>query len=115
MCQLRKIKWAGSSLNALKSMPDPVQQEIGYSLHEIQKGNMPTNTKILKGLDPGIMEIISRYNKNTYRAVYALKLAEEIYVLHVFQKKANKGIKTPKPDIDLIKYRLQSLRGLLNE
>ena len=52
------------------------------------------------------MEIVSDYNKNAYRAVYALKLSEKIFVLHVFQKKSKIGIKTPKADVDLIRRRL---------
>lgn len=30
-----------------------------------------------------------------------------VYVLHCFQKKSKHGIKTPQPDIDLIKRRLR--------
>lgn len=54
-----------------------------------------------------MIEIICDYNKETYRAVYAIKLEEKIYVLHVFQKKSKTGIKTPLKDIELIKSRLQ--------
>jgi phage-related protein len=83
-----------------------VRQEIGYTLHEVQQGKKPMNVKPLKGFGSGVMEIVSDFDKNTYRAVYALKLGDKIYVLHVFQKKSKSGIKTPKPDIDLIKRRI---------
>jgi len=43
----------------------------------------------------------------TYRAVYTVKFAEVVYVLHCFQKKSKQGIATPKSDIDLIKTRLK--------
>lgn len=46
-----------------------------------------------------------RYDTDTYRAVYAVKIGEKVYVLHAFQKKSTQGIKTPQPDIDLIKQR----------
>ncbi len=106
MCKLRDIEWLGSSLNDLKKQPDFVKNEIGYALHEIQKGKKPINAKPLKGLGSGVMEIVSNFDKNTYRAVYAVKVGKKIYVLHVFQKKSKKGIETSKLDIELIKRRL---------
>ena len=56
------------------------------------------------------MEIRSDYRTNTYRAVYTTKIGDVIYVLHAFEKKAKKGIQTPKKEVDLIKRRLKSLR-----
>lgn len=102
----RQLTWIGSSLDDLKSFPKVVQREVGFTLHRVQEGKTPGNTKPLKGLGAGVMEIISDYNKGTYRAVYAVKLGDDIYVLHSFQKKSKKGIETPKQDIDLIKKRL---------
>lgn len=58
---------------------------------------------LLKALEAGVYEIIKRYDTDTYRAVYAVKIAEKIYVLHAFQKKSKQGIKTPQADVDLIK------------
>ena len=103
---LRPITWIGSSLDDLKELPEGVQREIGFYLHLVQEGKTPLNAKPLKGIGSGILEILSDYNKNTYRAVYAVKLGDDIYVLHVFQKKSKHGIETPKKEIDLIKQRL---------
>jgi phage-related protein len=50
-------------------------------------------------------KIVKRYDTDTYRAVYAVKIGETIYVLHAFQKKSKKGGKTPQADVDLIKQR----------
>ena len=44
---------------------------------------------------------------NTYRAVYTVRLAAVVYVLHAFQKKSKKGIATPQHDIEVIKERLK--------
>ena len=52
------------------------------------------------------MEIVDRHDTNTYRAVYTAQFDEAIYVLHAFQKKAKRGIATPKPELDLIRRRL---------
>lgn len=103
---LKPLAWVGSSLEDLKELPVHVQREIGFLLHQIQEGKSPLNVKMMKGLGVGIYEIISNYNKGTYRAVYAAKLGDCIYVLHVFQKKSKHGIETPKQEIDMIKSRL---------
>lgn len=103
---LKKLSWMGSSKDDLKSMPLPVQKEIGFSLHQVQEGKTPLNAKSLKGIGAGVMEIISDHNKNTYRAVYVVKLGDDVYVLHSFKKKSKTGIKTPRQDIDLIEQRL---------
>lgn len=44
-----------------------------------------------------------------------MKLGDDIYVLHSFQKKSTSGIKTPKPDLELIKTRLRRIKQELAE
>jgi phage-related protein len=53
---------------------------------------------------------VADHDGDTYRSVYAVKLGEDIYVLHSFQKKSTIGIKTPKPDLELIKTRLRRIK-----
>jgi phage-related protein len=68
---------------------------------------MEASAKPLKGFgSAAVLEIVDNSNGNAYRAVYTIKFALAVYVLHVFQKKSTKGIATPKVDIDLIKLRL---------
>ena len=55
----------------------------------------------------GVLEVVESQRGNAYRAVYTLKIAGAIYVLHCFQKKSAKGSETPKPDIELIRERLK--------
>ncbi len=69
--------------------------------------------KPLKGLGAGIFEIALPYEANAYRAIYAVQLDEDIWVIHAFQKKSKAGIKTPKREIDLLKERLKRLREML--
>ena len=83
--------------------------EIGYGLYQAQLGLFPDNAKPLKGFN-GVFEIIENFDSNTYRAVYATKLGEYLYVLHAFQKKSKTGIKTPKEDVGLIRQRLQTAK-----
>ena len=66
-------------------------------------------TKPLRGFGgAGVLEIVEDYQTDTYRAVYTLRFAGLIYVLHAFQKKSKKGRATPKLEIDLIKRRLKA-------
>ena len=69
----------------------------------MQFGGMPKDAKLLKGVGSGIFEIALRYDTNAYRVVLTVKLGNNIYVLHAFQKKSKKGIATPKSDVELIK------------
>jgi phage-related protein len=105
---VKDLDWIGSSKRDLKAFPDDVQDDIGYALHLAQVGEKSPAAKPLKGLGSGVMEIVDRYNKDTYRAVYTVQFDEAVYVLHAFQKKSASGIKTPKPDVDLIKKRLRA-------
>jgi phage-related protein len=73
-----------------------------------QHGGKHSQAKPLKGFgSAGVLEVVEDDDGNTYRAVYTVKFANAIYVLHCFQKKSNKGIETPKQDIDLIRDRLK--------
>jgi len=45
--------------------------------------------------------------------VYVVRLGDEIWVIHAFQKKSTEGNKTPKHEIDVIKERLGRLREIL--
>ncbi|WP_246844128.1 type II toxin-antitoxin system RelE/ParE family toxin [Hydrocoleum sp. CS-953] len=71
----------------------------------MQAGETPLEAKPFKEVGSGVYEIVKRYDSDTYRAVYAVKIGETVYVLHAFQKKSKKGVKTPQSDIDLIKQR----------
>jgi len=83
---------------------------IGYALVVVQFGGRPTSAKPWKGLGPGILEIVEGDAAGTYRAVYSVRFAQAIYVLHVFQKKSPSGIRTPRPDVRLIEERLKLAR-----
>jgi phage-related protein len=108
---LKQLVWIGSSRDDLKALPAEVQDDVGYALHQAQAGDFPDYAKPLTGLK-GVIEIIADFNKNAYRAVYATKLGERIYILHAFQKKSKSGIKTPKEEMDLIKRRLQTAKEI---
>jgi phage-related protein len=66
----------------------------------------------MHGLGSGVFEIALPYRGNAYRAVYAVQMGEDVWVIHAFQKKSTQGIKTPTPEIDLIRERLKRLREM---
>lgn len=81
---------------------------MGYGLYVAQKGGKHPDVRPLKGFrGAGVLEIIERHDGDTYRAVYTVKLADAVYVLHAFQKKSKRRMATPKPDLDLIKDRFR--------
>ncbi len=55
----------------------------------------------------GVLEVVEDHDGNTYRAVYTVRLAGAVYVLHAFQKKSKKGAATPKRELDLIRTRMK--------
>jgi phage-related protein len=73
---------------------------------------MPKDAKPFKSAGSGVLEIALRYASDAYRVVVAVQIGRRIYVLHAFQKKSNKGIETPKRDIDLIRQRYREAQEL---
>ncbi len=104
---LKPVEWVGSSKENLKEFPDLVQDRVGFALYQAQVGLKHRDAKPLRGLGSSVLEVVSRHDGDTYRAVYTVRFKAAVYVLHVFQKKAKRGARTPKHDIDLIRDRLK--------
>src|SRR5258708_4068162 len=105
---LRPLEWVGSSYKDFRTFPDPVQDAMGFARYQTQVGGMSDSAKPLKGFGgAGVLEIIEDHHGDSYRAVYTVKFARAVYVLHAFQTKARKGTKTPQDDIDLVRRRLR--------
>jgi phage-related protein len=102
------IRWVGSSRRDLRRFPREVRRDIGIALDAVQLGEMDPSAKPLRGFHgASIIEIRAFFRSDTYRAVYMVQFGEVIYVLHAFQKKATRGIATPKREIEAIKARLK--------
>jgi len=104
--------WLGDSRRNIQAFPSAAQKLIGDELQLVQFGGMPKDAKPFKGIGSGVFEIALAYETNAFRAVYAVQLGKEIYVLHAFQKKSKLGIKTQQKDIDLIKRRYKEAKAL---
>jgi phage-related protein len=105
----RPLFWEGSAKRDLKQFPDAVQKDIGVALFIVQLGRMPPSAKLWKGQGPGVYELIEGYRGDTFRAVYTVRIAKRIHVLHAFQKKSKTGIKTPREDVTLVESRLKAV------
>jgi phage-related protein len=104
---MKPVEWVGSSYKDFRAFPDAVQDEMGFALYQAQIGGKSADTKPLKGFGSArILEIVADHQGDTYRAVYTVTFDRAIYVLHAFQKKSRKGIKTPHDEIALIRRRL---------
>lgn len=103
----KPVVWLGDTLATLRTCPLEVQDEVGYALYLAQIGEKYFRAKPLKGLGPGVMEIVSDHRGDTYRGIYTVRFADAVYVLHVFQKKSKKGIAMPQTEIDLVRQRLK--------
>ncbi len=109
---VRDVTWIGNSREQVRSFPQATRRLIGEALRFAQQGEKHPKAKPLRGIDSGVLEIVARYDTDTYRAVYAVRISETIYVLHAFQKKSTRGSRTPKKEIDLIRQRLNRARML---
>ncbi len=107
----RPLIWRGSSKADYMAFPAAAQREMGYALFLAQAGQRhPTMAKTLKGFGGGtVVEVKENHDGNAYRAVYTVRYANAVYVLHAFQKKSKKGATTPKADTSLIEKRLKDL------
>ena len=102
---IKPLVWVGDTRDQVQSFPREVRQDIGSALFDVQKGTKPPQAKPFKGVASGVLEIVTRFDTNTYRTVYAVKIAKRVYVLHAFQKKAPKGRKTATQDVEMIARR----------
>jgi phage-related protein len=99
----------GRSRDDLREFPEAVRQTMGFALWQAQIGGKHLDAKPLKGFGgAAVLEIVVDDDGSTYRAVYTVKFAGALYVLHALQKKSRKGARTPKQEIDLVRRRLKA-------
>ncbi|HZA66908.1 MAG TPA: type II toxin-antitoxin system RelE/ParE family toxin [Geminicoccaceae bacterium] len=104
---MKDLVWVGSSLRDYRRFPAEVKRDMGYALYLAQVGKTHRSVKPLKGFaGAGVLELVDDHAGNTYRAVYTVRFATAVYVLHAFQKKSRRRIATPKGDVDLVRRRL---------
>lgn len=112
---VRPVVWVGDALKQVRAFPVEVRREVGAALYDAQKGGMAPDAKPFKGVGSGVFEIVTRFDTDTYRTVYAVRIGAHVYVLYAFQKKAKQGIKTPQPEVELIKRRYRRVMEMAKE
>jgi phage-related protein len=109
--QVKPVRWVGSSKEDLRSFPEDVRRRVGGALWDAQLGRKAPYAKPLRGFGgAGVLEIVDDFDGDTYRAVYTVRFAGAVYVLHAFQKKSRRGVATPKPELNMIERRLRRAR-----
>jgi phage-related protein len=111
--QTRQISWIKAALKEFEKFPLDAQEICFSALTIAAEGGKAEIAKPLTGLGSGVFEIALPFRRNAYRVVYAVQIANAIWVVHAFQKKSTKGITTPKKQIDLVASRLNTLKEML--
>ena len=109
----RPVSWIRAALKDFETFPEGARSICLAALTIAAEGGKADVAKPMHGLGSGVFEIALRFRGDAFRVVYAVQLADEIWVVHAFQKKSTKGVKTPKREIDLIKDRLKRLKEML--
>ena len=112
----KPLEWIGSSHKDLMALPSEIRRFFGFALSLAQAGDKHDSAKVLKGFGgAGVLEVVEDDVGGTYRAVYTVKFAEAVFVLHCFQKKSKRGIATPKEDMNIVRARLNVAEALAKE
>lgn len=106
----KRLFWMGNSLAGLLRFPEKVKDSIGEALSVAQFGGKHPSAKAWHGEGSGVFEVVESHEGNAYRAVYTVRFVRAAYVLHVFQKKSTRGIKTASRDVELVHQRLQAAK-----
>jgi phage-related protein len=111
--QTRPISWIKAALKDFEKLPAEAQTICLTALTTAAEGAKADIAKPFKGLGSGVFEIALPFRGNAFRVIYAVQLANAIWVIHAFQKKSTEGIKTPRHEVELIKNRLKQLKEMI--
>ncbi len=117
MAEIRKtrpISWVKAALKDFRRFPDEAQAVCLTALTIAAEGGKADLAKPLQGLGSGVFEIALAFKSDAFRVVYAVQLAQEIWVVHAFQKKSTTGSKTPPREIELIRNRLKHVKEMFS-
>ncbi len=103
---MKPVVWMGSSRDALRAFPEPVQDQLGYELYRVQCGLDPKDWKPMTSVGAGVREIRVRDGAGVFRVIYLATRPEGVYVLHCFQRKTQT---TSRADVELARKRLKAI------
>ena len=107
------VSWIRPALREFHTFPEEAQSILLTALTIAADGSKADIAKPMRGFGSGVFEIALAFRGDAFRVIYAVQVAEEIWVIHAFQKKSKQGIKTPKREIDLARDRLSRLKETL--
>jgi phage-related protein len=113
MRNTRNVSWIRAARRDFEDFPNDVQSDMLDALTVAAEGGKSEKAKPFKGVDGGVFEIALRYRGDAFRALYAVKIGADVWVIHAFQKKSKSGIKTPRVEIALVHDRLRRLKEAL--
>jgi phage-related protein len=108
----RPVSWIKAALKTFEAFPEEARSICLAALTIAAEGGKADIAKPMRGIGSGVLEIALPFKGDAFRVVYAVQIADEIWVVHAFQKKSKRGIKTPQHEIDLIKDRLKVLEEI---
>jgi phage-related protein len=109
----RPISWIRAALKEFETFPEGARSICLAALTIAAEGGKADIVKPMQGMGSGVLEIALPFRGDAFRVVYAVQLADEVWVVHAFQKKSTQGIKTPLREVDVIKDRLKRLKEML--
>jgi phage-related protein len=110
---LAEIHWEGDSREVITGFPDPVRADLGFSLWQLQQGEIPASaTRRMASIGAGVWELKEQDERTWYRVIYLAKIDNVIYVLHCFEKQSRK---TDERDLKMAKQRLAQVRQRIQQ
>src|SRR3954465_11596056 len=113
MRDTRRVSWLKAALRDFEAFPAEGQREALTALTIAAEGGKDDTAKPFKGVEGGVFESALKHRGDAYRAIYAVQIGADLWVIHAFKKKSKSGIKTPRHEVDLIRERLKRLRETL--
>jgi len=108
----RPVSWIRPALKEFQKFPEDAQAICLAALTIAAEGSKADIAKPMQGMGSGVFEIAFQLKGDAFRVVYAVQIADELWVVHAFQKKSTQGTRTPKREVDLIRDRIKSLKEL---
>jgi phage-related protein len=109
----RLVSWIRAALKEFHAFPEAARSICLAALTIAAEGGKADIARPMHGLGSGVFEIALPFQGDAFRVIYAVQIADEIWVVHAFQKKSTQGIKTPQREVDLIRDRLRRLGEML--
>ncbi len=110
---MRAVSWLEAARRDFEEFPGGAQLDMARALAVVAEGGFPDIAKPLAGFGSGVLELASKHRGDAFRVVYVLQVGEDVWVIHAFQKKSTRGVRTPQVELDVVRARLGRLREVL--